>query len=334
MLDLTWPKILLGGKEANPTAWRILNDVLSGKTKRPQKKTLEMVGRLISTKMYGSGSPIDVLAVAQQMPDGYPWETSTAMWNAGLSAAGGEPFLTVATEAVRMERIAYAAGAAAKRGDLQAALNHILGWDMNMLPCQQWIIAHIDTSGTPKDFGITSAPLAVVATLYLWACWVVDFFGPEVPPTAFSIIPEQRGDRIIRPMRRWLEGVKAQMQIRTIDGLADFLLHPRTRDEDVEGLRRQVRKWWQKGEIPAWSRVRHITWSMSKALGADRSTMENELQVALAAIRFLDQLLAYSLAIRDQALPEYDPLAPFRDYPQMRRHAAEVKAALPSEVRR
>lgn len=327
MLDLSWPKILLGSKKADPTAWRILNDLFTGKTKRPQQKTLDRIGAQISEK-FSAGRPFDVFDMARETPDGRPWETLTAMWNAGVMASGGEPMATFSTEAVRLERIADAARAAAKVGDLRKAFDHIQGWDLNTLSCQQWIMAHIDCSGSLEQFQRTAAPLVIVATLYLLACWAVDFSGPDVPQRSFSIMPEQRGDRMIRPMRRWLEGVKSDRNIRTLDDMADFLLRPSPK-EDVETLRRQFRKWWQRGEVPAWSMVPRIVASLSQVLRAEHpAEIEKKINIAMAAIRFVDNLLTHSLAIRDKILPKYDPLAPFRDYPQMRRHAAEVEAAL------
>ena len=40
MLDVSLPKILLGSKKTNPSAWRTLNNLMNGKTKRPLRKSL------------------------------------------------------------------------------------------------------------------------------------------------------------------------------------------------------------------------------------------------------------------------------------------------------
>jgi hypothetical protein len=53
MLDISMPKLLLGRKENDPTAWRILSDIEAGRTKRPQRKTEERFMRLPAAKVPG-----------------------------------------------------------------------------------------------------------------------------------------------------------------------------------------------------------------------------------------------------------------------------------------
>ena len=180
-----------------------------------------------------------------------------------------------------------------------------------------------------ERFATTASPVVIMSTLYLLACWAVDWFGADTPPNGITILPEQRGERVVRPMTRWLESVKATHGLPTVRALSDYILAPSSKDEDVETLRRVFRRWWTQGEVPPWSRVPHIARSISEVLGKPVEQIRGQLTEALGMIRLMDGLLEYSLKIRDHLLPDYDPLSPFRGYPLMRSHALEVKAALP-----
>lgn len=332
LLDLSLPKLLLGSKEVNLTAWRVLSDLIAGKTKRPQQRTLEKFANLAVARLNSTRTPSDFLEMLKGIPDGRPWEVSLASWNAGRRAVAPDYDPSVElfnVEAARMEQIAYEAARKAKeQGDWKGAVDEIRRWELCRLPSLQWVLGNLDV-GSQERFVATVSPLIVTSTLYLMACWSVDWYGVEEHATRISMIPEQRGTRLVRPMTRWLEGLKARRKSRTLRTLSDYLLYPHSTDEDVETLRRVFRNWWTKGDIPPWSRVPHIVHSLCLVHGEEnREQIQDELHMILAMIRLMDKLLQFSLEIRDRWLPDYDPLAPFRDAPLISEHAREAKTAL------
>jgi len=328
MLDFSLPKWLLGKEENDPTMWRILSDMESGRTKRPQRKTEERVIELMTEKEPVPG----LMEQLRQIPDGSPWKVFITSFNLGAVASGGTPYLVLGTESLRLEQLAVAAREALRQGNFPAAYEQIERWEMTPLPSLQWVMDQIDCHGTTERFAATAAPLVIMTTLYLLACWEVDSFDKNGHRLTGMLLPEMRKGELIRPMTRWLEGVKEKNGIPTMRALSDHLLAPSSKDKSPDNLRREVRKWYGGGEIPAWSRVPLIVGSLAGVFGHDnKDAIEFKVWAGLCMVRILDGLLAFSIKIRDLHLPDYDPLAPFRDYPLMFAHARQVKAALPSQ---
>jgi hypothetical protein len=321
MLDWSVAKWLLVNKKSNPTKWRILSDIEAGKTKRPRLATVKWLLRLFIKKVRIPG----IVRQIRQIPDGLPWERAIRSFNIGNVAAGGEPSRTLEQESLRLERLADTAKVAIQQGDFQTAYDHIGRSKMPPLPSLKWIMGQIDCRGPIDRFAASACPLTIVTTLYLLACLEVDKYDADEASGAERLLPELRDGCLIRPMTRWLEGVKAANELPTVHALYDCLLAQG--DDDV---RREVRKWRGQGDIPSWSRVTPMVSSISEKFGRDKKDeIERKVRMGLAIVRILDGLLKCSLEIRDRYFPDYDPLAPFRDYPLMYAHAGKVKAALP-----
>lgn len=330
-IDISAPKLLLGSKESNPTAWRVLSDAISGKTKQPQKKTLNRVFDLL-----GATKSASLSAAIQTAPGARPWEIGVAAHQAGRKKADPayEPASDVlCVEALRMEKLTYTAiEEGTKANDLSVTLDCITRWELCDLPSLQWVIGNIDTSNQDR-FTTTASPLVIPATLYLMACGKVEYFGVDLPDTGISIAPLLRDGEAIRPMRRWLETLKDHWQFGTTRELSDFLLKPRSKNEDIETLRRVFRNWWSEGEIPAWSRVPHIVDSIVEQVGQEhRQDIRDGIYAAFINIRLMDKLLTLSQQIQRRWLSDYDPFAPFQDLRLMQERAIAAKVALSSQA--
>lgn len=333
LLDVSVPKLILGSKESNPSAWRVLTDLFSGKTNRPQKRTLDA---LLALSVGRNAPPLSELT--KEWTGGLPWETLVTGVTSGRKRAetAYDPSTDIfRVEAIRMERLAYTAMQEAKKAnDLSVALEHISRWNLCDLPSLQWVIGNIDTRDLDR-FGATASPLVITASLYLMACWNVESLDADPPDNTPSITPQRRDGQYIRPMSRWLETLKQGYGFKTQRELANFLLRPRSTNEEPKDLEREVRKWRATGAIPAWSRVPHIINSVVEHEGEDRrEQIHNSLYGVFAMIRLMDKLLTLSQEIQRRWLPDYDPLAPFQDMPLIRERAVAAKAALLPQAER
>lgn len=339
MTGLSVPKMVLGGKDNDPSMWRILTDMNAGRTLRPQQKTLRRLETLLISslnRLTGESPPCGFLSKKANVSGDRPWEFCVAALNEGRIQADPnfDPSLDLfGIEAIRFDQIAcHTNKAFLDQGNYQAAVEHIKSqWTLSHLPSSQWVIENIDTSDSRDRFIVTALPLTIITTLYLLACWSVGF---EISSNAISVMPERRGERLVRPMTRWLEGIKVRDEIQSVRSLSDYFLYPRTESEDIDTLRRLFRRWWTKGEIPPWSRVPHIANSISRVIvQAESKEISEELHWALTTIRVVDRLLSLSLEIKEHCLPDYDPLLPFQDYELMLEHARKAKAALQLHVK-
>ena len=271
-----------------------------------------------------------IVEIFKHPPEGTLWEVAAISLEKGIKASAPEHDTSLdlfGKEAVQMEKIAYeAVKQAVEQDDLRIAVDLISRWKLCRLPSLQWVIGNIDTS-SQKRFSETAFPLTIYSTLYLLACWYVDWFGTDTPKEGISIMPEQRGSDLVRPMTRWLEGIETSHILTTRDALADFLLCKSS--GDLEDKKREIRKWRNQGEIPSWSRVKVIVNSLGKRLGEEnREQIQTEVTMSLAMVRIVDALLTASIEIQKRWLPDYDPLAPFKDAPLIFDYARGAKAAL------
>lgn len=331
-------QVLLGNKKSNESDWRTLSNLENGKTKHltPKTKTkLEKLYLAHRKKLYGDGQIPELSFDFFNVLDESPWNAVVQSINAGLKASGGAPLPTFTSEAIRLERVANTVRTLASRGNLRGAMEQIEQWELAGLPCVQSILAQIDYKKSAKQNSIILAPLLVITTLYLLACFSVDDDDREPQRKKVSILPELRGERLVRPMRRWLEALKELQGVRTNKELSKRLLASRSPDEDAESLQSLFDKWWQNGELVSWQRVPHLVSSLSKFYGEDNADqIKFQVYASLSFVRLMDGLLDLSIEIRDKLLSNYDALSPFSEYPNIRRYALEKKEALSSVSKR
>ncbi|HLO77103.1 MAG TPA: hypothetical protein VK196_11675 [Magnetospirillum sp.] len=319
-LGFELPAMLLGKKEkATEPLRKALNNLKAGRQKRVHQKTeAALLGRMLA-KVPVPG----LLDEIRQLPDGPPWERAMRSLNMGLQRGGTPPLTTLEAETIRLERLAIPVKDAVGRGDFQAAVDQIARADMPPAPCLQGIMGQIDCRGSKDRFAQTAAPEVIVTTLYLLACAEADWCD-EGDPLGERLLPEIRGNKLVRPMRRWLEAIMETNGLRSQRSLVRFLLGDRAEDTS----RPELRRWWRSGTIPAWTKVPEMARSISRETGRkDADTLEKMIRTGLGAVRLLDGLLVLSIAVQNHHLP-YDPWAPFRDYPAMLAHARKVKAGL------
>lgn len=321
---LGYPQML--GK--TPTEKRVFRDLVRGRTKRPQAKTFDLLMRRLSEGFGVPNSEFDILEVAKSIPDGPPWETSIASWNAGVIAAGGPEMKLFGGEAIRLEQLANLARREFARGQFKAAVDHILHWGVSDFPNLRHIVERIDCYSTKEQFIRTALPIMISSTLYLLAFFDADYFVGKASPNLGPLMPRRENGKILRPMRCFLEVVKADKKIRSVRALSDFLLAPRTAGEDLDTLRSLFKTWWYNGEYPAWSRVPHIIASTIGVVGEQNQIQAKGVYIAIALVRLLDWLLSVGEKIQQEQLEWFDPVAVFSDYPAMYARAQKEKAAL------
>ena len=332
-LGVSPKKFFLGSKEEEESLWKIWDSLEKGGQKGLQAKTAKKLRERIEKKL----PDLTLLDKLDTLNDKglRPWE---AIVRASNLASRNRPLVTLEAEAIRLERLAVPIKAAVARSDFRAAYELIEKADMPSFPCLSMIISQIEYEG-PKDRLIqTTLPLAVATTLYLLACAEADR-SDDGEVMSERLIPEIRNGELFRPMRLWLEAVKANYGLRTQKKISEFLLKARDDEQDYEERMkrektrlRELRKWWSGREFPSWTRVPTMALAVSRATKQNSpentSEIAKEIRIGLGIVRILDGLMVQSILAQNLFLPDYDPWGPFRDYPLMLSHAREVKAGL------
>lgn len=298
MLDVSLPKLLLKRKKTNPSLWRWLSDVMDGTRASPH---IEKLADVSVSKKY----PFDF----ENLEGKSLWESFCL----GLQANVDAPYpATFCHEAIRLERMRSQAKTALESG--KKVRVNLAELDFFSIPSIEGAAFAHNLHPKPECL---FAVFRIVSSLYLLACWELDEVGETNDFIADRLVPlrNEKG-QVVRPMQRWMVGMRARYGSIALNELYDRLLVPRSRDENIETLRRVGRKWWQKGEIPAWSRVEHT----AQSLAIEGEDMRQAIYTSLAFVRILDHLWSSSVEIHEQ-WEEWDPLSPFGDYVHLRRVA-------------
>lgn len=300
ILDTSIPKLLLGNKSHNPNDWRWISDVMDGKRTNPHRRKVEQVFATYSEQA------IEL----EQFEDATGWETFCG----GLQSNGSAPYpATFCHEAIRMEKMALQVlNEYNRHGRVTTSLTD---WDFLDIPSFHAAMLTPHDRNNVEPFIET---IRIINSLYLLACWEVDEVGDTDSWLVDRLLPIRRAGKPVLPMRLWMEAMRTSHSDMRLVDLYDCLLVRRSKKEDVETLRRVARKWWQKGEIPAWSLVPRIIESLNTApLSTLKGVSEFGIYASLAIVRILDHLLSSSVTISERYKTWTDPLAPFNDYPTL-----------------
>ena len=330
LLDISNAKLLLGKKETDPTLWRILSDAQKGKTQTAYQKTKDKVDRLLrgNVARISGVTPTDpsLLDQIEQTPDGSEWEVCISAFEHGLTTAETKPPTFFSTEATRLDRASRPIKTLIEAGEFELALQEIKRVDMPSTPSFDNILGQIECGRGSERFIASACPIVIYTTLYLLACWEVDYTLGDEPSNA-AFLPIRSDGKDIRPMTRWLGFLRTKFELTTISSLAEFLLTTIDEDSSVP----ELKKWYYRGVIPAWSRVPTIATSLAQKLSPDdREQIEFELICRLAVLRILNGLLDFGLEIQKHHHPAFNPMALFQDYSLMLAYAEERKKGLPT----
>ncbi|WP_430469351.1 hypothetical protein [Thalassospira lucentensis] len=332
LLSLTLPGIILGKKKTDPTSWRVLSDILSGKTKRPHNKTVTKIIEKISHAQKDKQPYDKIINDINEIPDDYLWEPFIYGFVSGrknVDPSYNEQKDLFIVEISNLDKLSVNTIKKSKKSKKPSIIkNEIYLWPLGRIPTLTEMADDIDTRSIESTVK-TSSPTFIVTSLYLMACWSIESFGENARSTMASLLPKERNGQIVRPIRNWLECIKEQRNLSTAVSLSDYFLRPNSEHEDIETLRRIFRGWWNNQKVPTWSETHRI----SQSLNLDHKDKKPDdisfsIQEIIGMIRIMDHLLNMSFHIKFKYLPNYNSMQPFLDFDQIYAYAESRKSAL------
>lgn len=313
-LGVSLPRILLGKKSNNETAWRTLQNV---GLRTPTKKTLKLLNTLAQRIAEDNGIPPLDLAKVVTLGEGeqrYPtWEENVALWESevGFLPFAGQEAILLEKDTIEIARHLYS-------GEIGAAIREIEFGRFGSLATVKSVVEHLSPAMNGDEFKAAAQPLYSVSYLYLVACAETDLV---IPPFAVAFLPKLEGEKVIRPMRRWMTSAKAALKAKTQRELYDKLLVPISRDEDIETLRTEAGRWWRNGKLPSDYYVNRIIRSLDLAF--EGKSHKEIVTLGISFVRIFDHFLNIAQGVQEKHLTWFDPIKLFSDYQLLAAEAQE-----------